>query len=654
MKMSCQRRGILMVTLLMLLMVILMWSAALFSLNRGELVNGSHYRDRVKALQLARGGLNHATQVLTLEPSSTTTILWSEGDSGYEILFSGAAETRSVNNLSSLAPSTTLNFRGDAVPGHTADLLVSAWCGQRRVKVRGVLRRGFLLDASVNSTDKVVLDGDIFLDGIRSLDDRTPIGGGVVSVYRSAGPTDHAVNWLDTGSSTFAMNGEAQIQSGPEADTSYDSVSGNLKALYPDRIDEGAANQPPPRFSVPDAVSSGSSHPIPDGAALVGGTYRLGYSHIADNRYLNGDLEVTGDLSLSGGTLYVQGDLVLNGGVHGIGSVFVDGDISINGGNSVVLTNQSSGAALFSSQDVTLTGIDASGYLDSLASWYPPVDLAKSDFSTAYDAFSTVANRTPSGPEAETLWAHTQALSWEQSNETNYWLNPIAGPNGTFTSASAHRPIPKLILAIKNSLGPGYHTDVRAQKIVRALEQTHHNFRFNYINAASDVDIDLDTYTISGVSPAAHYAGLLWGWDDDVYLANPPADPLMGWSLGETIANGARFKDLSIDHKYRATGGNTTGLPPHLQALRAQMFAQTKAFTDMHPLDFGWLGDSYFQGLVYAEGEVNVDNRFRVIGSLISHDRVQLSGGSSLIYNDEYRTYEGASGPISVTVYEEL
>lgn len=650
------KRGILLVTLLMILGVVLMWSAALLNLNRGELASGDHYRDRLKALQLARGGLNHAAQVLTNDSSFSGDISWGDSLRGYQISFSGPTESRSVNNLDNLPPGPITNFRGEDVPGHTADLLVTAWQGQRRVRVRGLIRRGFSLNASVVSTERVVLDGDMTLKGVTSLTDPTPRGGGVVSVYRSTSANDHAVSWANSGPGTFLMEGEARIQSGPEADSAYHSISPNLKALYPDRTDEGAANQPPPRFSVGETVVAGSSNPAPTDVVLSGGAYRLGYSQINDQRYVGGNLEVTGDLNLAGGTLYVNGDLTLNGGIHGIGSVFVDGSVSINGGNSVVLTNQSSGAALFSSGDVTLTGIDASGYLDSLASWYPDIGVAKGDLEAAWSGLTGVANRVPTGPDAESLWAFTQALSWDQLDRTNYWVNPIRGPQGTYAHASTTKPIPKLTLAIKNSLGPGYDTDVKAQKIVQAMEQTHHNFRFNYFNAPATYTADPATYTIPGVSPAEYYDNEVAGWDDSIYLAVPPPPPpndLLPWTPTGAVANGKRFKDLTFDHKYRASG-DKVGMAPHQVELRSQMFAQAKAFTDMHPLDFGWLGDSFFQGLVYAEGQVSVDNRFHVIGSLISHGRVQLTGGSSLTYNDEYTDAVGAAGPVRVAAYEEL
>ena len=649
------RKAFVLMLVLTVLVVVIMMTGALMSLHHMDLRSGDYYRDRVLAFQIARGGLNHAAQVLTLDPGETSDISWGDSDRGYEITFSGPPEESSVNNM--LGTSRARNFRGNRVLPNTADLLVTAWKGRSRVKVRGVIQRGFALSAGVAATDKIVLSGDVTLNGIASLADPVPRGGGIVSTYSSQDAGDHAVEWDGNGS--FTMLGQSRVASGPEADSSYDSVSSNVKNLYPDRIDEGAANQPPPAFSVAQAVDSGSSHPQPDGLTAVTDGYRLNYGQVGDERYVDNNLTVHGDLNLTGGTLFVRGDLTLSGGIHGSGSIFVEGDITVNGGNSVLLSNQSSGAALFAGGEVELTGIDAAGYLDSMASSYPEVATARDELQQALGNFYNAAAAHPDGHSATTLWATTQQMSWDQHDQSNYFVNPIPGPDGRHAVASRHRPVPKTILAIKDSLGTAYTTDTKAQKIVRALEQTHYNFRFNYTAAAEGSSVNEDTYMVDGVDPSTFYSTTSLGWDDDVLLSQLPQNPLAFWDLETARANRRSFQDLTIDHQYRASGGelqNQMHEPHthHLRRLRQWMFEQARAFAQHHPLDFGWLGSSYFQGLVYAENGVRVDNNFQVVGALISQGEVHLSGGSSLTYNDEYSLYEGSVGPVHIAVYEEL
>lgn len=648
-----KRRGLIMITVLLILVVVIMMTTALLNLNRMDLFQGAHYKDRLRALEMARGGLNHAAEVLAYDPSSTTSINYSSGSVSYSIRFSGTSSTRSVNNLMNLAPHPQSNFRGDQVPGHAADLICIGRAGNAQVKVRGLLKRGFNITSSVASVGRVLLDGDVTLDGISSLHNPQPLGGGITSLYSTAGPGDEAIRW--TGLGTFEMLGDSELETGPVASSTADSISANLKSQFPNRVREGGASEPPPRFQVAQTVSGGSSHPAPLGMTTGGGVNTLGYSNVNDERHVSGALVVNGDLSLSGGTLYVDGDLTLNGGIHGTGSVFVNGDISVNGGNSVLLTNQSKGAALFASGDVSMTGIDAAGYLDSLALAHPQVNAAKTQLTSSLSTIQTRSQAAVNGTTATDLWNDVRELAWDQPDTSNYWLSPIPGPNGSHALGSQHSPLPSTINAIKSSLGSSYATDAKARKVVQALEQTHHNFRFNLATAATGSVVDPSTYTIAGVTPADFFANHLQiEWDDNVLLAEQPPGMFDAWSLGNYTANGPRYNDLTLDHQWRASGGSANSLAPHLVAMRNQMFQQVTTFFDHHPLDFSWLGHSYFQGLVYAEGNVAVDNQFQVVGGLFSGGEVALSGGSKLTFDGEYMEFDGALGPVYVAAYEEF
>lgn len=630
--------------------VVIMMTAAVLSLSKTDLFHGGHYRDRVKALELARGALNHAVEVLSRDPGYMGPIAYDDGNSSYLIKFTGPTEERSINNLVNIAPSAETNFRGDPVAGYAADLYCTAGSGRAKVRVRALIKRGFGGTSAVSSTGRVILENDVVLDGIRSLHDPTSFGGGITSTHSTAGPGDEAIVWH--GGGMFSAEGQTELKSGPSS--AQDSISANLKALFPGKIREGGASEPPPEFDVTKTVMAKSALPAPDGMTS-GAVNILNYPSISDERHVSGSLEVTGDLKLSGGTLYVDGDLTLNGGFHGVGSVFVKGNVTVNGGNSVLMTNQSKGAALFASGDVTMEGIDASGYLDALGSSHPSIATAKQQLTNALTSIKAEANSPINGANAHDLWARTRELAWDQPDLSNYWLSPIPSPDGSHALGSQTSPLPATITAIKSSLGANYQLDTKAQKIVRALEQTHHNLRFNYFKAPAGTVVDTDTYMIPGVDASAFHSSVkVTGWDDNPLLAVLPGSDFDAWSPSVTTANGARFLDLTLDHQWRASGADQNGLPTHLQALRETMFHQIKAFIDYHPLDFGWLGNSYFQGLVYAGGNVEISNKFRVVGALLSQGDVHLSGGSELIFNSQYMNYDGAVGPVYVASYEEL
>lgn len=73
-----------------------------------------------------------------------------------------------------------------------------------------------------------------------------------------------------------------------------------------------------------------------------------------------------------------------------------------------------------------------------------------------------------------------------------------------------------------------------------------------------------------------------------------------------------------------------------------------------NPIDFSWLGESSFQGLVYARGDIVADTGFKVIGSLVGLGDVFLHNGATLIFNEEYRSLFGEQLPLGVVYSEEL
>lgn len=77
-------------------------------------------------------------------------------------------------------------------------------------------------------------------------------------------------------------------------------------------------------------------------------------------------------------------------------------------------------------------------------------------------------------------------------------------------------------------------------------------------------------------------------------------------------------------------------------------------FESNDPLDVNWLGDSSFQGLVYAGGDVNVNTKFRVVGAVIAQGDVNLNNDSKLIFNEDYKDLVGSQLPLGLVFYEEL
>ena len=625
-------KGIVLISVLLLSSVVAIFAVAMLKIGRFDLANSKAMIERSRAIQNAKGGLNHLAYRLSLDSSYNTDIATDD----YEITFASTNANRSVNNLSSAAVASTTNYRGDSVYPHSADVLVVGKAGDRRVKVHAVLQRGLTFQHAAAAVGKVSISGNATLDGISSLADPTPVGGGIMSRYESTGPGDNAISWDGTG--TFDMLGQSRLQTSPGTDP----VSANLRSLHPSRIDAEGATENVPIVQVSTIVSDKSSLLPPDGV-VAGPVGTLGHTAINDERYYSGDQVINGDLVLGEGSLFVSGDITINGGIHGLGSLVVDGNIRVAGGNSSLKSNQANGIALLSSGDVSLEGLPALGYLDSLASSHPAIMTARDNFSSS---MATAKSLADSGdPSVRQAMSDMNVGPWNPSG--NYWVNPIPGPDGKLSMAQASAPVPALTLAIKNSMGPAYDSDLRAQKIVHALEQIQQEHRSAWLHPTSIEAASPKTpdYRLAGQSNSNIWYFRDDSWDDDVLL-NQPDGAVTAWNATSIKNNLSRFDALSNDHQKAAAGSNPM--------LLGRFVNNQRAFFANHPLDFSWLGRSYFQGVIYAGGDINVSNQFDVVGGLITQGNIDLSGGSRLVFNQEYNEFSGSLGPVTTILYEEL
>ena len=76
-------------------------------------------------------------------------------------------------------------------------------------------------------------------------------------------------------------------------------------------------------------------------------------------------------------------------------------------------------------------------------------------------------------------------------------------------------------------------------------------------------------------------------------------------------------------------------------------------FNENNPLDTNWLGESSFQGLLYAQGDIEVGTKFKIVGAVVSLGNVNFSNGSTLIFNEDYKDLVGLRAPIGIHFYEE-
>jgi hypothetical protein len=205
--------------------------------------------------------------------------------------------------------------------------------------------------------------------------------------------------------------------------------------------------------------------------------------------------------------------------------------------------------------------------------------------------------------------------------------------------------IPALILAIKDPATP-VPDPAKTQKVVGALEEMQFYFRHNlqdvprFVNASGSEVYRLDDrYRLEKAGPT--------GWT----LLNriqTIGEYLNIWDDGDLPSSA-----WTHDH-IRAFYGSPSPLEPSGAQAALDEEGRRKAFINNQPLDFSWMGNSAFQGIVYARGKISVDQKFKVVGALISLDDVTLTRGAELIFDEDYRDVFGHGLPIAVISYEEL
>ncbi len=624
-----RRRGMVLITLLSIVLVITMLAGGLLSLNKQWFVQVAWQRDRTQALELARGGLNHLMHRLTYDSQYAVSGTQSLSAGSYSWDFDSSHPDYCVNNLMNSAASSTPSFRGQPVGPGCADLVVCGQVNSSRVRCHAVIRRGLNFTKALGSVGQIKMVGNVSVDGIDNAASSNPghVDSGLFSHFGST-LAQQAVDWDDLGgASSFLLDANSRLMTVPPSQAGAKGFSASLISSLPAAsLNQNSSGQIP-QYRVSDLVSAGASKPAPSRVIPIAGGFALTSPGISDQRYVNGSLTVNGDVVLTDGTLMVHGDLTINGGIKGKGAIYVDGNVHVLGGNSSVLSNQPTGAALFSSGNVRLQGLDARGYLNSLANTYPAVHDNMVAFNTTLAGISTSVQSNDfnsayglTNQLTRQYWAMTPPAG--RSN-TGYWVNSIRAPNGNFPDGSSDGDVPGVVNAIRASLGPAYASDVSAQRVVKALEEVHYEFRRNLDGC--DGNLQIVDNQIPGVPDFAAYSAgsrLHYPSFDDAAL------PLASRTL---------------DSQQASAGFNSS-----------QACEGVRGWFRNNPLDLSWIGKSYFQGVVYAEGNLQVDTEFSVLGALASQGDVRLSNGAHLTFVEEYMKLGGAYGPVAPLYYEEL
>ena len=347
------------------------------------------YREKVSATYILEAGLNHAATLLTEDAT------WTEGfqneemtriRGSYSIYFQKPGEAYqqgySVNNLMGTDDRDGPRGPKTVAPG-TVELIVHSRSGPTENQGTFLLQAVFddNRDWAVSSAGKLVMNGNVDVQGVANLETWAPVKAGVHSnLYQS---NETAIEWNPaklgdkatfTGKVSTTNRGTDALKFAGTEGTDYSAESfedeaGRLSISSPDIVQE---------------VGNHSSSPAP--ATNPFGETRLS----SGDFYKGGPLELQGDLVLDGGTLYVNGDLTVNGSITGTGSVYVTGKTTFKG--DAVIEAGAEGVALYSEGSITMSGFNGVEFVERLARDNPSII---GHFNNAKSQLAESADSTP-------------------------------------------------------------------------------------------------------------------------------------------------------------------------------------------------------------------------------------------------------------------
>ncbi|MEQ8187380.1 MAG: hypothetical protein ABRQ39_05355 [Candidatus Eremiobacterota bacterium] len=374
-------KGIVLISILMVTVVLLMVASSLLVLNYYNLGFTNMSENKVSALKIAEAGVAYAIYNLKENPAwepNVPVVYHMKGVPGrFEITFDRTKPYYSVNNLKNDAtdPGVLPGWGGKGVPGHSVDLIITAYAGNEKdskaVKhIRAILQRDIYYPGSFSSGQTTV---DANTADIRT--EATTENPGIAgNIHSNSVKATSSVYAIDTKNSKVLLHGGKA------------SAQGDVKISDLD-ADSTTAPFSPGKNVTPLDLNKIISNGIKNVSSnLAGGTYVINKDDVKGpstlpascevkkgKLYIKEDLAFTGnvkfelnDKSKDAGiylekdkngnapSLYVdQGNLKIAGPLQGSGSCYVSGKTALIGETNIVASDDT-GVAVLSKGDVSM------------------------------------------------------------------------------------------------------------------------------------------------------------------------------------------------------------------------------------------------------------------------------------------------------------
>ena len=347
-------RGFALIYVLMILAIVVMFVGALLTRTGSQALSGSLNFSQYQAQNAAEAGL--ADAVAQMEQSST----WTTGFSGKPLPGGGGSYTvhfsasESVNNLNSVLAANSRRGPNGVPPGAALVVVEGHYGGATRtleavlVPGLGIPRRQVL-----GATGRIDMSGDLYIDGMTSLQGPTKIAADIHSNQKGVG---NHVLW--SGGTILQVSGQVSSSGSTAAAIDLSGATGISTSV----------NAPQVRFNRPNITTLIGDHVADAGPPLpVIGSVTL--SSLLN--YYSGSQVIDGDLTLQNGAkVYVEHDLTVRGSVRGDGALIVGGNTSLHG-DFKLDGGPDDYVSLLSKGHVTLEGFQGNTYLNTFAASNP-------------------------------------------------------------------------------------------------------------------------------------------------------------------------------------------------------------------------------------------------------------------------------------------
>lgn len=563
-------RGIALVIVLLISVILMMMLVSLYISMRGETFFSQQARDQVTALYVAEAGVADAAEALGLNPGWTgvnnkvVTALSNGAPVGkYSIRFhSGPGpylQNESVSNFGNTAAPAD-SFRGPAtVPANSALVVVEAQVGMTKRTVEVIIKRGISVSPglALYGSDKLELRGNVSVSGVNSLTDCTAVNTLTHSDMAGGTAANMAVSWTP-GTAPSKANFLGRVS----------TVSANA-SIHPNLLFElsGAnitedAHGGEPQQSSPDinVLSEIATH---SGSAPFNNNHSTSQSLSDGAYYVNGDLDIQGDLSLNNATVYVNGNVNIHGGINGNGSVYVANTTKLRGDSRIL--GGGSGTSVLSHGSIELTGFDGAEFLESKSLTDTALATLWNDLKVTNHKLNILVQRQSSGP--------IQIANDEDG------VAQICGELGSGFGAGNGR-IRDLKAEVAKYSGP------TAAFVAQKLDATARAFDYADVSSAHPV-VGGYNLTVANAVLLPDHPGLIYccayGNGHMANMTTPDNQPMdaVGISIGQNL---------------------------------------------VRTLDLNKIGHSTFQGLLYSHGAIYASHEVDIIGAIVAKGDSKVPG----------------------------